>query len=555
MNLITIFSQKAPNRVFLSIVFGAAAGILYSFLIPLVLISIPKENGLAEEANNEIFTILSLEVSNYKIALLFIFVCVGILVMKSLSEIILNRVACEVTKDLRVKFYNHISSASIETLEKVGSSKLIASLNVDVPKIISGASALPALIINGITLIGMLSFLMYLNFDVFKLVIMSILVGVIIYQVPIIAAAKIFRRSRDVHDQLQESVKGLIYGAKELKLDQHKRNFYLSQILYHYENNILKNDKSAQTIMRATNNFGDLISFLVIGAVSFIFVNYYSISSKELIGVIMALLYITGPIGTLLDTIPTLTIASISFKKLSLLLNNIPKEKINLRVGSLEPWDEIIFDKVEYSYRSNSSEKGFHIGPISFRVKKGEVIFIVGANGSGKSTLSKLITLHYKTEYGNILFGNTKVDSNSIESLRQSVTAIYSDYYLFERLLREVTDDIKEKVLDYLEKFQLRDKVKLNEGSFSTLALSDGQRKRLALIISILEDKDVYLFDEWAADQDPDFKKVFYDEILPDLRAKDKIVLVISHDDRYFEQADRILVMEQGLLSESKQVT
>jgi putative ATP-binding cassette transporter len=70
------------------------------------------------------------------------------------------------------------------------------------------------------------------------------------------------------------------------------------------------------------------------------------------------------------------------------------------------------------------------------------------------------------------------------------------------------------------------------------------------LLVSILDDKELYLFDEWAADQDPIFKDFFYHEFLPLLKDKGKAVVVISHDDRYFSLADRLLVMENGRLIE-----
>jgi ABC-type siderophore export system, fused ATPase and permease components len=99
-----------------------------------------------------------------------------------------------------------------------------------------------------------------------------------------------------------------------------------------------------------------------------------------------------------------------------------------------------------------------------------------------------------------------------------------------------------------LAALQLTQKVTLKEGKFSTLALSTGQRKRLALLVAWLEDRPFYLFDEWAADQDPAFREVFYHQLLPALTARGKAVVVITHDDRYFHLADRCLKLEWGQL-------
>jgi putative ATP-binding cassette transporter len=108
-----------------------------------------------------------------------------------------------------------------------------------------------------------------------------------------------------------------------------------------------------------------------------------------------------------------------------------------------------------------------------------------------------------------------------------------------------------EVIAQYLRLLQLEDKVQIEAGRFSTLSLSDGQRKRLALLVCFLEDKDIYLFDEWAADQDPLFKEIFYYRILADLKRENKVVVVISHDERYFQVADKVLVMEHGRLVHS----
>src|SRR5690606_27967207 len=102
----------------------------------------------------------------------------------------------------------------------------------------------------------------------------------------------------------------------------------------------------------------------------------------------------------------------------------------------------------------------------------------------------------------------------------------------------------------HLAQLQLDHKVRVENGTFSTLRLSQGQRKRLALLVAYLEDRPFYVFDEWAADQDPVFKKIFYTEILPSLKAKGKTVIAITHDDGYFHVADRCFKFEDGKLKE-----
>lgn len=410
-----------------------------------------------------------------------------------------------------------------------------------------GARVLPDLLTNGVTLLGMMIFLYYLNRDVFLFVGYCIVFGVVTYQLPMYVSRVYITKSRKHVDNLQEGIRGIINGAKELKLNRAKSDDYFDYALHQQESHILASDKIAQSVLRVAVNYGDILSFMVIGMISFVFVNYHQISSSELIGVVMVLLYIAGPVSVILNAIPQIAIAKVSVRKVNTLLETLPEEQFIEKISPLPEWQSIRFDDVSFRYLSVDDKPGFKVGPLSFEISKGEVVFIVGGNGSGKSTLSKLMTLHYQATEGDIYFGDTKVTMESLASCREEVAAIYSDYHLFKRLFGLKVDP--ERITQLLRALDLNEKVKVVDNAFSTTSLSDGQRKRLALLVSVLEDKSLYLFDEWAADQDPEFKEIFYTEILPQLKSANKAVVVISHDDRYFKIADKVIRMEQGQLS------
>jgi putative ATP-binding cassette transporter len=358
-------------------------------------------------------------------------------------------------------------------------------------------------------------------------------------------------RARRHLDDLHESIRGLVHGAKELKLNHDKREDYFRQVLAENESDVREASKTGHTIMRVALNYGNLITFFVIGAVSFVFVNHNSISRQELNGVIMALLYVTGPIGALLNFIPQFTTAQIALKKVNQLFGQIPQENVVHDASARRDWRTIRFEDVSYQYADRNGDAGFSVGPLNFEINKGEITFIVGGNGSGKSTLSKLITLHYHPVAGAIRFDGDRVDQTNMTGFRRGVAAIYSDYYLFDRALGLDGRDVQAEVDDYLKAFELDHKVTFKNGRFSTLSLSDGQKRRLALVVAFLEDAELYLFDEWAADQDPVFKAVFYNKILRELKARGKAVVAISHDDRYFHLADRLIVMSEGQILET----
>lgn len=396
----------------------------------------------------------------------------------------------------------------------------------------------------------MLGFLVYLNTEVFWFTIQCIFFGALTYQIPLFIGGRYFGKARHNIDKLYTAIDGLIYGAKELKINRLKREAFYRDELTFYEQRVLRDEKTGHTIVRSAVNYGDMISFFAIGTIVFVFVNYHAISNGELIGVIMALLYITGPIGVLLDTFPQLNISRISIRKVEKLMAELSEEDIQTNDSLPINWQSLKLRNIFYRY--NSDDDKFAVGPINLEIKKGEITFIVGGNGSGKSTLSKLITQHYLPESGQMYVGDTLIDDQNIEAVRQSMCAIYSDYHLFKKIHGVIDSDLEEKTLAHLEELGLAEKTSYIGGEFSTLSLSDGQKRRLALLIAYVEDKDLYLFDEWAADQDPAFKRVFYQKILQELKRKGKAVVVISHDDRYFDQADHLVMMDAGQVISSE---
>jgi putative pyoverdin transport system ATP-binding/permease protein len=204
---------------------------------------------------------------------------------------------------------------------------------------------------------------------------------------------------------------------------------------------------------------------------------------------------------------------------------------------------------VTHTYRREADDGVFAVGPLDLELSPGEVVFVIGGNGSGKTTLAKLLVGLYAPETGCIELNDALVGAETREGYRQSFSAVFSDFHLFDKLLGIASGGLDERALQLLRSLELERHVVVKDGAFSTTQLSLGQRKRLALLVARLEDRSVYVFDEWAADQDPAYKDVFYRELLPELRASGKAVLVITHDDHYFGLADRCLRLENGRLS------
>ena len=546
VNILSLLTEKSPNKVFLSVVLGGISGVAYAFLIPIVLFAIREDSGSYRLLDTVKDSVWGLDVANYPFARIFFAICVIIIICKTLSQLLLTHVALDIRVQLRLKLAEKILNAPYSFVEHVGRARLIASLNIDVPSIINGAAVIPGVLVNSLQLLGMLGFIAVLNIDVFIFILEAVVFGVLSFQAFMYFARKLTVKARNRMDISQEAFEGLVDGIKELKMDKDKRETYLRDVLAHNEFEVTRLSKKAGSIMRVARNYGDMISFFIIGVISFVFVNYHAISTEELIGVIMALLYLTGPIVYLLDASSDIILARVYLAKINELFRTFEEEKVDEPKDLFQQWSSIRLRDIRYTFANQDST--FSLGPVDLDINRGEITFIVGGNGSGKSTLSKIISLHYQASSGTVSIDDTPVDPTTLESARRRMFAIYSDYYLFKQLFAPVTQEKINQINALLKVMKLDQRVTFEEGKFSTTQLSDGQRRRLALIVALFEAKDCYIFDEWAADQDPEFKEVFYKRVLPELKAKGKAVIVVTHDDRYFDTADKLVFMENGVV-------
>jgi putative pyoverdin transport system ATP-binding/permease protein len=256
------------------------------------------------------------------------------------------------------------------------------------------------------------------------------------------------------------------------------------------------------------------------------------------------------------SNLPQISKANIALQKIeSLGLSLASRSEVSTVPTDVKSsWQSLQIKGITHSYYRDIEDKSFILGPIDLTIYPQEIIFIVGGNGSGKSTLAKLITGLYIPEDGAIFWDGELVNEQNREWYRQHFSVVFSDFYLFDELLGAENTDLDNQARSYLQQLQLDHKVKVENGKLSTTALSQGQRKRLALLTAYLEDRPIYLFDEWAADQDPIFKELFYTQLLPELKNKGKTVLAISHDDRYFHLADRIVKLDYGKIEYDKQL-
>jgi putative ATP-binding cassette transporter len=267
-------------------------------------------------------------------------------------------------------------------------------------------------------------------------------------------------------------------------------------------------------------------------------------------GYTLTLLFMMSPVVGLLSVVQNLQQAATALNAVEALGRKLAADAEPVAPSAEENTPKRSFEEIELrGIRLNHAagdRAGFVLGPVDLTIRPGKLTFVVGGNGSGKSTLVKVLTGLYPPDRGSVFLDGVAITDESRDSYRQNFSVILQNHHLFERLYGMEGAQLDDRARGYLEKLRLAHKVTLRDGAFSTIALSQGERKRLALLSVWLEDRPVYVFDEWAADQDPSFKKVFYTEFLQDLRGRGKAVVVITHDERYFNLADEVIKLEDG---------
>ncbi len=220
--------------------------------------------------------------------------------------------------------------------------------------------------------------------------------------------------------------------------------------------------------------------------------------------------------------------------------------------GSLTPgapqtrgFTRIELRKVVYAYAVSDAQP---LGPIDLTLTAGEIVLVTGGNGSGKSTLMKLLAGLYVPMGGDVMVDRTIWHPDDYRSL---FSAVFTDFHVFDIQPTELLAD-PERIAGLIEVWGLKGKVTLDANGFSSTQLSTGQRKRLALIQALLEDRPILLLDEWTADQDPEFRAWFFDSLLPELKARGRTVVAVTHDDRYFDRGDRVIRMADGQVVSSR---
>ena len=490
-------------------------------------------------------------------ALLFAVLAAAKIASHGVSQLSLVYLVQDAVLDLGLNLCGQVTRTSLRTLEKTGPSHVLAVLTDDVSAVAWALQCVPGLTINGAVLVGGAAYLAWLSWPIFLGVVGLMLVGALTYKVLHDRAFRVIYAARESRASLFRHFRSLTEGIKELMMHRGRREAFLSEDVMHTALSLRHLNLEATRQYMIADGWTQFLFYSLIGAILLIFPNLFTLPAESLTGYVFTVLYMMSPLWAVIGTVPALIRGQVALEKI---------EGLGLGIESLEEAKDadrrfhqqtvqtasLELKGVVFSYDDDGpAENTFVLGPVDFRLNPGELVFIVGGNGSGKSTFVKLLVGLYAQRRGDIRLGGTPIADSNRDWYRQHFSVVFSDFYLFEKFLGLDKKTLDVRAQMYLRYLALDQKVQVTEQRLSTTDLSQGQRRRLALLTAYLEDRPFYVFDEWAADQDPQYKEVFYTELLPELRARGKGVAIITHDDRYFHLGDRIIKLDEGKIVSS----
>lgn len=537
MHLLQLLKGSPPSDLKRIAVITGLAGLANAVLIALVNIS--AEHAAAPHP-------LSVQL------LLLFLIAFAIYFMTSRASLLdANTLMQERLGRLRLGVTDKVRRAELRTLEGLERGEIDATLaqeinhlSKDVPLLVSAAQSL-------VLLIFCLLYIAALSKISFVVVTAATLAALAAFW---LRRESLNRRFRTLHAreaEMLEALRGFTDGFQEIRLNAGKNDqlyAHFTEVVERLEAENVGAGGQRVVLLMFSNAFLYGLLGIVVLVLPILFDGHSAIIYK----IAAAAMFCVGPVATVASAGHLLTRAEAGLSHVHRLEQRLDDGLAPAAEPALPSrfhgFQTIAFEGVRFSYRDARGEVTFTTGPWNFTLRRGELVYLVGGNGAGKSTTMKLLSGLYAMEAGRLLVDGVPVDEGSRQEYRELVSAIFADFHLFDRLHGlDGVDPAAVRAL--IERMELSGKVDFVDGRFTTLALSTGQRKRLAMIASLLEAREIYLFDEWAADQDTHFRDVFYTEILPQLKREGRTVVVVTHDDRYWHLCDRRVVMDLGRLT------
>jgi putative ATP-binding cassette transporter len=538
MAIMTGLIRKERGAIFYGILLGIVSGLLsFSFLTFINYLMDRLLGGNYVEVNTTYI-------------LLFILILIGFVWSRRALSMKIIRLSQNLFWGLRLRVVNLILKSEYEHLD-TRRNEIHSVLVHDINTLTNASLAIIELIVSTVVVLSCFTYMATLSLPLFLLTLSVATLGILVYLLGARKNNKRFSKTRDLESHFIKNFNDILSGFKEIFMTPLKGR----QIV---KNEILPTSKEAygnntDAFVGYLNNqiTGQVLFFLLIGSVLLFFSIKLEIDPVVTISFLFILLYLLGAIENIMVLLPSLVQAKVSLRRIKELEVELLQSKMQLEEHGIddaaEQLDSIEIRDMCFKYTSEEFENEFEIGPVNVTIERGDVVFIYGGNGSGKTTFMHVLLGLLHPTLGGIYLNGTVVTNLNRKHFRKLFSVVFNDFHLFDKFYGNEDFD-KDEACEYLEIFELQDKVQITDQGFSSTHFSTGQRKRLALIAALLEDTQVIVMDEWAADQDPYFRKKFYTEIIPIIQKKGKTVIAITHDDRYYGNCNKLFRMEFGKL-------
>ncbi|MEO9870104.1 cyclic peptide export ABC transporter [Ekhidna sp.] len=468
-----------------------------------------------------------------------------------LASYAVSKLMERIIHELRIDLSKKIIQAPYEEIER-NQSNLIPILTTDIDRVATQIRTLPTVTTGLATVIGILSYMVWYSPILSLSTIVLFALVIVITKVVLPLIRKYAYGARSHLNNLFAHFEGLIFGIKELALNKRFSKSFIEDHIVPTSKRQMRYYLKESIVASIYNRSTDLILLLGMGALVVIIFQTGFVTLEFFGKYLTLVLFTLAPLSSATAFLRNLKNIEVSFKHIEQVGITLEpsfeydEDIVNEEWKSSDPLVEL--KQIEHTYYHADEDEHFKLGPIDLGIKKGESIFIVGGNGSGKTTLAKIMLGLYKNKAGTIEYRGVPVNVKNLSFYRSKFSAVFTDSYVFQELDHIDHELLANKGQELIDLLELSKKVKIADRGFNTKNLSAGQKKRLSLISAILEDKEIYLFDEWAANQDPHFKDIFYSKIIPLLKKKGKTLIVITHDDRYFHLSDHLLKLRDGKL-------
>ena len=458
---------------------------------------------------------------------------------------------------LRLRVMDQVRRSELLAMEKIGRSRIVAAITSDTAVLTQASNTLSFTVQGAVLIFFVGIYVAYLSFAAFAMTVVIVSGAAAIFHVKNRRLIVEKRESAEWERRLYDRLTDFMDGFKEVRLNRARSDDL-------FDDSVNVSRSAADIKIRSQAETFKLIvttqvsMYVLLGAVVFVAPQFSdTLGGASLTKTTTALMFVVGACFGLVQSIPVLLIANSAADRIDQL-----ESALRATAASTEERDIKIpkrFDTIEmrnivFRYVDQHSDATFQIGPLDFSLQSGELVFITGGNGSGKSTFLRVFAGLYPPDSGEITLDGMRINDETRDAYRALMSAIFFDNHLFRKLYG-IPEPAPGEVDRLLKQFRLSDKTSLSDGEFRTLELSGGQRRRLALIVSLLEKRPILILDEWTAEQDPEFRRKFYDELLPEMKQAGLTVVVITHDDRYLDELAlpaRRIRMDEGRIVDQR---